>query len=273
MSFFNFTNDNILRIEDVMARTGLSRSMIYKLQSAQEFPKSISLGERAVGWSQADVDIWISKKRGRRTASRDLPIIYMAGKMGEPFDNKQPGHSFSCWRIFNVAESMKSGELEMDRGDNDVLIAEPELMTFHGTNVNFLYSGPWKARGSYHGYRHGITTCSPEWAEGAAYRGAIQGITRADIFVAFLEDLTAFGTLVEIGYARAQNKKIIVVTPYGSGDYGRSELQNDLWFALRAADKHIVLPNKRFESNEEKWSHAHGAVAAVVSEWYPATAL
>ena len=110
-------------------------------------------------------------------------------------------------------------------------------------------------------------------AENSAYRGAIQGIARSDILVAFLDDLEAFGTLVEIGYARALNKKIVVVTPYGDGDYGRSQVGNELWFAIRAADRHIVLPNRNYESDKDRWLYAHLSVAAVVGEWYPAAVI
>lgn len=263
----------VLRIEEVMARTGLSRSMIYKLQAANDFPSSIQLGERAVGWRQTDVEQWVEGKRRTQNLPPSLPTIYMAGRMGNPVDNKEPGREFSCWRLFDVAKSAKAGELDTEHGPNDVLIADREVRTFHGTNVSFLYSGPWKGRGSYHGYVHGITTCNPDAAEAAAYRGAIQAIARADIFVAFIDDLDAFGTLVEVGYARALNKKIVMVTPYGEGDYGRSSLENELWFAIRAADRHVVLPNRKFADDREKWLYAHLQVAATVSEWYPAAAL
>src|SRR5450830_735999 len=265
MDNFFSTREHVLRIEEVISRTGLSRSMIYKLQATKEFPSSIQLGERAVGWRQSEIDEWIESKGGSRNVRRDLPVIYLAGRMGSPVDNKEPGREFSCWRLFDVAASSKHGDLMTENGPNDVLIAEPELKTFQGTSVSFLYSGPWKARGSYHGYIHGVTTCSPESAESAAYRGSIQAITRADIVVAYLGDLEAYGTLVEIGYARALNKKIIVVTPYGLGDYGRSEIEGQLWFAVKAADRHIVLPNRNYKNSVEQWSYAHLMIGAVVS--------
>jgi prophage regulatory protein len=266
-------HDRVLRIEEVITLTGISRSMIYKLQASNDFPLSMQLGERAVGWRQSDVEKWLADKRPNQIVRKGLPSIYLAGRMGAAVDNKEPGREFSCWRLFDVAKSTKSGELSVDYGLYDVLIADPEVRTFHGTNVSFLYSGPWKASGSYHGYIHGITSCSPEYAEGAAYRGALQGISRADIFVAYIDDLEAFGTLVEIGYARALNKRIVVVTPFGIGNYGRSSLASDIWFAIRSADRHVILPDRSFQDNKEMWLYAHLAVAAVVNEWYPSTAL
>jgi prophage regulatory protein len=273
MTTNNRLREQVLRMEEVMMRTGLSRSMIYKLQAANEFPTSIKLGERAVGWIEADVDEWLDSKGTGRNIRRNLPMVYMAGRMGKPVDNKEPGREFSCWRMFDVAASSKSGELMTELGPADVLIAEPEIKTFHGTNVSFQYSGPWKARGSYHGYVHGITTCSPSSAESAAYKGALLAITRSDVFVAYLDDFEAYGTLVEIGYARALNKKIIVVTPYGAADYGRSTIENQLWFAIKAADRHIVLPDQKYDDMRECWLYAHLLIGGIISEWYPAAAL
>ena len=52
----------ILRLPSVKQRTGLSRSSIYLRMTNNEFPASISLGGRAVGWLEQDIDEWIVKK-------------------------------------------------------------------------------------------------------------------------------------------------------------------------------------------------------------------
>ncbi len=52
-------NEKILRLRSVLARTGLSRSMAYMLLRDGLFPKPISLGLRAVGWLESEVDGWI----------------------------------------------------------------------------------------------------------------------------------------------------------------------------------------------------------------------
>lgn len=52
----------ILRLRDVKARTGLSRSTIYLRMSEGLFPKPISLGGRSVGWIEAEVSEWIADK-------------------------------------------------------------------------------------------------------------------------------------------------------------------------------------------------------------------
>ena len=52
----------ILRLPDVMARTGLSRSSIYLRIANAAFPRSISLGGRAVGWLEKDIEDWLAQK-------------------------------------------------------------------------------------------------------------------------------------------------------------------------------------------------------------------
>ncbi len=56
-----------LRLPEVQGRTGLSRSTIYVRLAEGRFPRPVSLGARAVGWIEAEVDGWI---RERITESR-----------------------------------------------------------------------------------------------------------------------------------------------------------------------------------------------------------
>lgn len=58
----------ILRLPEVKERTGLSRSTIYLYISIGAFPESISLGPRAVGWVEAEIEEWVQR---RIQASRD----------------------------------------------------------------------------------------------------------------------------------------------------------------------------------------------------------
>jgi len=55
------------RLPQVKARTGLSRSEIYRRISFGDFPRAIKLGERASAWSSSEIDAWIAD----RIASRD----------------------------------------------------------------------------------------------------------------------------------------------------------------------------------------------------------
>lgn len=52
-------SNKIIRLPEVIKKTGLSRSTIYLRMSKGDFPLSISLGERAVGWVEQDIDQWL----------------------------------------------------------------------------------------------------------------------------------------------------------------------------------------------------------------------
>ena len=53
---------SIIRLPEVKSKTGLSRSSIYLRMSNGEFPQSISLGSRAVGWLDADIEQWLDER-------------------------------------------------------------------------------------------------------------------------------------------------------------------------------------------------------------------
>ena len=59
----------ILRMPAVIARTGRSRSAIYKAVKDGDMPPSISLGARSVGWLEADIEAWLD---GRIHLSRGI---------------------------------------------------------------------------------------------------------------------------------------------------------------------------------------------------------
>ena len=52
----------ILRLPNVKARTGLSRSTIYLRISEGRFPKPVSLGGRAVGWVEEEITDWLNEQ-------------------------------------------------------------------------------------------------------------------------------------------------------------------------------------------------------------------
>lgn len=57
-------NESILRLPEVQSRTGLSRSTIYEKlsQTPPAFPAPISLGKRAIGFVESEVNDWIQKR-------------------------------------------------------------------------------------------------------------------------------------------------------------------------------------------------------------------
>ena len=60
----------IIRLKDVINSTGLARSTIYKSIEEGTFPKSVSLGDRCVGWVEGEVQEWILA----RIEARDLGV-------------------------------------------------------------------------------------------------------------------------------------------------------------------------------------------------------
>jgi prophage regulatory protein len=52
----------ILRLPEVMTRTGLSRSTIYLRISQGTFPKPVNLGSRAVGWIEEEIQEWLQQQ-------------------------------------------------------------------------------------------------------------------------------------------------------------------------------------------------------------------
>lgn len=54
------------RLPAVKARTGLSRSEIYRRVQTGGFPAPIKLGERASAWSASEVDSWIAARIAER---------------------------------------------------------------------------------------------------------------------------------------------------------------------------------------------------------------
>ena len=50
----------LLRLKEVIAVTGLSRSTINRKVEAGQFPRPVSLGPRAVAWRSDELDSWIA---------------------------------------------------------------------------------------------------------------------------------------------------------------------------------------------------------------------
>jgi prophage regulatory protein len=63
--------DSILRLPAVKTRTGLSRSTIYLRVSRGSFPRPVSLGGRAVGWVEDEIQSWLAE----RIAARREPTV------------------------------------------------------------------------------------------------------------------------------------------------------------------------------------------------------
>ena len=52
----------MLRIDQVIALTGLSKTRVYVLQAQGDFPLRIQLSPRRVGWVEAEVQGWLAAR-------------------------------------------------------------------------------------------------------------------------------------------------------------------------------------------------------------------
>jgi len=53
---------SLIRLPELKARTGLSKTTIYDLISAGKFPDRVKIGQRSVGWVSAEIEEWVSER-------------------------------------------------------------------------------------------------------------------------------------------------------------------------------------------------------------------
>ena len=56
----------LLKMPEVRAKTGLSRSHLYALAQDGEFPKPLKLSERSSAWVESEVEGWIEDRITQR---------------------------------------------------------------------------------------------------------------------------------------------------------------------------------------------------------------
>ena len=54
--------ESLIRLPEVMRRTGRGRTAIYTDMAAGKFPQSVSIGPRAVAWPESAIDAWVSER-------------------------------------------------------------------------------------------------------------------------------------------------------------------------------------------------------------------
>lgn len=90
----------MLRLDEVMKMTGLSRSSIYRYESTAAFPKRRRVGPNAVRWLDTDVEEWMQSR----------PAIDAPANVSEGFGKPpaRPTHSAAVnARPFSVASTKK----------------------------------------------------------------------------------------------------------------------------------------------------------------------
>jgi prophage regulatory protein len=59
----------VLRLPDVIAKSGLGRDSVYRGGHEGWFPKPIKLSERASGWFEDEIDAFLEKRAAERDQS------------------------------------------------------------------------------------------------------------------------------------------------------------------------------------------------------------
>ncbi|MCG9944164.1 MULTISPECIES: helix-turn-helix transcriptional regulator [Providencia] len=54
--------ENLIRLPEVMRRTGYGKAWIYRLIEAGQFPKSVKIGTRSIAFVESEVDEWVANK-------------------------------------------------------------------------------------------------------------------------------------------------------------------------------------------------------------------
>lgn len=58
--------ERIIRFDTVRARTGLSRSTIYRKIAEGTFPAQLKISTNGAGWHESDINRWIANPAGWR---------------------------------------------------------------------------------------------------------------------------------------------------------------------------------------------------------------
>lgn len=65
--------ERIIRIKTVLARTGLSRSTLYRKIAEGTFPRQVPISINGAGWHESAVNRWIANPAGYRAENEGRP--------------------------------------------------------------------------------------------------------------------------------------------------------------------------------------------------------
>lgn len=82
----------LIKLPEVIATTGLSRSRIYELEAIGCFPKRISLGAKTTVWSLDEIQTWVAERiaaRGNADPVREKLAHELNAKRQQKVDEKR----------------------------------------------------------------------------------------------------------------------------------------------------------------------------------------
>ena len=165
--------------------------------------------------------------------------VYYAGKIDK-----------NDWRHELYGLRNASGDIHAFLYDHGDMIVSANMVTVDHlfTHYDFIeYCGPFFI-GCDHGCGHGENShgqgvgeagCLPRenvaQTRQKAFNNCLEWINESDVIFAYIDDVTAYGTLVELGYAAAKGKDIFIAY----------NLKNpsDFWFSSETAQKIVYVDN------------------------------
>lgn len=54
--------NSLIRLHEVLNRTGYSKAWFYALMSKGEFPQSVKIGTRAIAFIEREIDDWVEQR-------------------------------------------------------------------------------------------------------------------------------------------------------------------------------------------------------------------
>ena len=112
-------NNRFLKLKEVMNITGIARSTIYFWMKQRLFPTPIKLGERSIGWLEADIESWMDERIAESSnAKKDVHPLDI-NPLKELEDNvKQKSEEL---KMNNITEIKPSKEKEKEKLANEWL--------------------------------------------------------------------------------------------------------------------------------------------------------
>lgn len=136
---------SIFRLKDLIEHTGLSRSAIYDRMDpkspryAPDFPKSFSLGGKAIGWSKDEVNAWLLKCKDALTKPKQKTSIAstrLDRKPSTPIPTSPPVMAKRASGGVNLAQTIVEGGKI-----NDQLLSYLQLETWTPAMCAMLTAG------------------------------------------------------------------------------------------------------------------------------------
>ncbi|MFZ4580388.1 MAG: helix-turn-helix transcriptional regulator [Myxococcota bacterium] len=64
---------SLIRLPQVLALTGLSKTTLHRFEAAGRFPKRYRIGDRAVAWNSEEVELWLRSREHVAVRCADAP--------------------------------------------------------------------------------------------------------------------------------------------------------------------------------------------------------